>query len=100
MRILVTGAAGFIGAALSLRLLERGDHVIGVDNLNDYYDVALKEARLARLTGHPRFTDLRLDIGGRCAPARGLRHACTRTGGQPRGTGRGTLSSAWQGTMK
>ena len=62
MRVLVTGAAGFIGAALSLRLLDRGDQVIGIDNLNDYYEVALKEARLARLTGHPRFTDVRLDI--------------------------------------
>lgn len=71
MKVLVTGAAGFIGATLSLRLLERGDQVIGVDNLNDYYDVALKEARLARLTGHPQFTDLRLDIedGGRLREA-------------------------------
>ncbi|MCC6716037.1 MAG: NAD-dependent epimerase/dehydratase family protein, partial [Gammaproteobacteria bacterium] len=51
MKILVTGAAGFIGSALSLRLLARGDEVVGVDNLNDYYDVTLKEARLARLTG-------------------------------------------------
>ena len=49
MNILVTGAAGFIGAALSLRLLARGDRVVGLDNLNDYYDVSLKEARLARL---------------------------------------------------
>ncbi len=47
--ILVTGAAGFIGAALSERLLERGDRVIGIDNLNDYYDPALKQARLARI---------------------------------------------------
>ena len=47
--ILVTGAAGFIGAALCERLLQRGDRVIGIDNLNDYYDPALKQARLARI---------------------------------------------------
>ena len=62
MKLLVTGTAGFIGSALALRLLARGDQVIGVDNLNDYYDVSLKEARLARLQGHPAFTDLRLNI--------------------------------------
>lgn len=62
MKVLVTGSAGFIGSALSLRLLERGDTVIGVDNLNDYYDVGLKKARLARTIGHPAFTDLRVDI--------------------------------------
>ena len=62
MKVLITGAAGFIGSALALRLLARGDRVIGVDNLNDYYDVALKEARLARTQGHPEFVDLRLDI--------------------------------------
>lgn len=55
MRVLVTGAAGFIGSTLSLRLLARGDEVFGFDNLNDYYDVSLKEARLARLTPHARF---------------------------------------------
>jgi UDP-glucuronate 4-epimerase len=65
MKILVTGAAGFIGAALSRRLLERGDQVIGVDNLNDYYDVALKQARLARITAEPGYTDVRLDIADR-----------------------------------
>lgn len=63
--ILVTGAAGFIGSALSLRLLERGDTVYGVDNLNDYYSVELKQARLKRCTGHPRFTFHKLDIADR-----------------------------------
>jgi UDP-glucuronate 4-epimerase len=62
MKVLITGAAGFIGSALALRLLARGDRVIGVDNLNDYYEVSLKEARLARTQGHPEFVDLRLDI--------------------------------------
>ena len=62
MKILVTGAAGFIGARLSERLLARGDEVVGLDNLNDYYDVALKEARLARLAGQPGFSFHRQDI--------------------------------------
>ena len=65
MKILVTGTAGFIGSTLAMRLLERGDEVIGVDNLNDYYDVRLKEARLARLTPHANFTDVRLDVADR-----------------------------------
>ena len=69
MKVLVTGSAGFIGSALSLRLLERGDTVIGVDNLNDYYDVALKQARLARTLGHPGYTDLRLDLEDRAGIA-------------------------------
>ena len=55
MRILVTGAAGFIGSTLSERLLARGDEVLGYDNLNDYYDPALKEERLARLSPHAGF---------------------------------------------
>ncbi len=67
MKVLVTGSAGFIGSALSLRLLERGDEVIGIDNLNDYYDVELKKARLARTQQHPRFTDLRMNMEDRAA---------------------------------
>ena len=52
MKVLVTGSAGFIGSALSIRLLDRGDEVVGIDNHNDYYDPALKEARLARHADH------------------------------------------------
>lgn len=63
MRVLVTGAAGFIGFNLSRTLLDRGDEVVGVDNLNDYYDPALKHARLAILQAHPgRFTFEKEDI--------------------------------------
>lgn len=69
MKILVTGAAGFIGSALSLRLLERGDEVIGLDNLNDYYDVNLKRARLERTLQHAAFTDVRADLADRDAVA-------------------------------
>jgi UDP-glucuronate 4-epimerase len=65
MKVLVTGAAGFIGMHVCERLLARGDEVVGVDNLNDYYDVALKEARLARLAPNPRFRFSRLDIADR-----------------------------------
>jgi UDP-glucuronate 4-epimerase len=62
MKILLTGAAGFIGMTTALRLLARGDEVVGVDNLNNYYDVALKERRLKRLTPHPTFRFLKMDI--------------------------------------
>ena len=62
MKILVTGTAGFIGSALSLRLLERGDSVIGIDNHNDYYDPSLKEERLARYKKNPNYTHYRMDI--------------------------------------
>ncbi len=65
MKILVTGAAGFIGHAFAKRLLERGDEVIGLDNLNDYYDVSLKQARLDQLTPHPGFRFVRLDLEDR-----------------------------------
>ena len=65
MKILVTGAAGFIGSALSIRLLDRGDEVIGIDNLNDYYDPKLKEARMARHLDHPNFTHVNIDLEDR-----------------------------------
>jgi UDP-glucuronate 4-epimerase len=64
---LVTGSAGFIGSALTLRLLERGDKVIGIDNHNDYYDPAIKEARLVRHANHPNYTHLRIDLADRQA---------------------------------
>ncbi|UZR30553.1 NAD-dependent epimerase [Methylococcus mesophilus] len=59
MKILVTGTAGFIGSHLAHKLLDRGDEIIGIDNVNDYYDVSLKEARLARLRARPGFTEVR-----------------------------------------
>jgi len=62
MKVLITGAAGFIGSALSIRLLDRGDEVIGIDNHNDYYDPDLKEARLARHEDHSNYTHIRMDI--------------------------------------
>ena len=67
MKVLVTGSAGFIGSALALRLLERGDVVIGIDNHNDYYDPAIKEARLARFDNHPNYTHVRIDLADRQA---------------------------------
>ncbi|MGI8477975.1 MAG: NAD-dependent epimerase [Thermomicrobiales bacterium] len=69
-RILVTGAAGFVGMFVARRLLERGNEVVGVDNLNDYYDPALKDARLAQLTPHAGFRFLRIDIADRAETAR------------------------------
>lgn len=70
MQVLITGAAGFIGSQVAHRLLERGDAVFGIDNLNDYYDVSLKEARMARLKAHPGFAFSRLDIVDRQAMAK------------------------------
>jgi UDP-glucuronate 4-epimerase len=65
MRVIVTGSAGFIGSALVLRLLERGDDVLGIDNLSDYYDVSLKRARLARHLDHARYQHVHADLADR-----------------------------------
>ncbi|MDO4820072.1 MAG: SDR family NAD(P)-dependent oxidoreductase, partial [Prevotella sp.] len=65
MKILVTGAAGFIGMHLSRRLLERGDEVIGLDNLNDYYPIVLKQARLKELEEYKEFRFIKGDIADR-----------------------------------
>ena len=70
MTVLVTGTAGFIGNEIALRLLARGERVIGVDCLTPYYDLALKEARLARLAGNPDFVEARIDLADRAATAR------------------------------
>ena len=67
MKILVTGTAGFIGSALAMRLLDRGDEVIGIDNVNDYYDVTLKEARLERLKFRDNFTEVRASLEDKSA---------------------------------
>ena len=65
MKILLTGAAGFIGMTTCLRLLERGEEVVGLDNLNNYYEVSLKENRLKRLTAHPNFRFVKMDVADR-----------------------------------
>ncbi|NSL53742.1 NAD-dependent epimerase [Uliginosibacterium aquaticum] len=70
MKVLVTGAAGFIGMHTSLELLKRGDEVVGIDNLNDYYDPQLKHGRLAQLTPWPNFRFIKLDIADREALAK------------------------------
>ena len=70
MKLLVTGSAGFIGSALSISLLERGHEVIGIDNHNNYYNPALKEARLARHADHPNYTHIRMNLEDRVAMAK------------------------------
>ena len=62
MKILVTGSAGFIGSALSIELLNRGDIVVSIDNHNDYYDPKLKEARIARHQNHKNYTHTKVDL--------------------------------------
>ena len=73
MRVLITGSAGFIGSALSLRLLERGDEVIGIDCFDPYYDVSLKEARAARMLDQGGYTEVRANIADRDAIAETFR---------------------------
>jgi UDP-glucuronate 4-epimerase len=70
MKVLVTGTAGFIGSYVAERLLARGDEVVGYDNLNDYYDVTLKKARLARFKDHPRYTHVQADLADRASMER------------------------------
>lgn len=65
LKVLITGAAGFIGSALCLKLIERGDILIGIDNHNNYYDPALKESRLARHVNHHNYTHIRMDLTDR-----------------------------------
>jgi UDP-glucuronate 4-epimerase len=65
MKVLITGTAGFIGSALAIKLLERGDEVIGLDNLNDYYDVNLKRARLERVAAHRGYQHAHADLSDR-----------------------------------
>lgn len=65
MTVLLTGVAGFIGSDVALALLQRGERVVGIDNLNDYYDVGLKQARLERLAGWPGFQFRRIDLADR-----------------------------------
>jgi len=62
MKVLITGTAGFIGSAVASHLLDRGDEILGIDNVNDYYDVTLKEARLERLKSKSDFTELRASL--------------------------------------
>ncbi|MBT7443761.1 MAG: NAD-dependent epimerase [Methylococcales bacterium] len=69
MKVLITGSAGFIGSNLAMRLLDRGDEVIGIDNLNGYYDVDLKKARLARTLDHDNYTEENVDLEDRDAIA-------------------------------
>ncbi len=65
MKVLVTGAAGFIGSVTARKLLERGDTVVGLDNFNDYYDVDLKNARAATLDPFDDFSMVRIDLADR-----------------------------------
>jgi UDP-glucuronate 4-epimerase len=72
MAVLVTGAAGFIGMHVAEALLRRGEEVVGLDNLNDYYDVSLKDDRLSLLRNHPGFSFVRADLGEEGALEAGL----------------------------
>lgn len=80
MTVVVTGAAGFIGFHVCRALLERGERVVGIDNVNDYYDVRLKEARLRQITGRPEFSLHRLDVADRLAICDLFEHTANLTG--------------------
>jgi UDP-glucuronate 4-epimerase len=67
MKVLITGTAGFIGSQVAMRLLQRGDEVLGFDNLNEYYDVRLKQARLVRLREYPKYSHIQADLADRAA---------------------------------
>ncbi|WP_313118618.1 NAD-dependent epimerase/dehydratase family protein, partial [Pantoea septica] len=69
MNILVTGAAGFIGFHVTQRLLAAGHQIVGIDNLNDYYDVGLKQSRLDLIAQHPSFRFIKMELADRAAMA-------------------------------
>ena len=92
MKVLVTGSAGFIGSTLAIRLLERGDEVVGVDNVNDYYDPALKEARLERVKAHAGFTEVRGSLEDAELMSRTFAEHAPETRRQPRRPGRGCVT--------
>jgi NAD(P)-dependent dehydrogenase (short-subunit alcohol dehydrogenase family) len=94
VKILVTGAAGFIGSTASLRLLARGDQVVGLDNMNDYYEVSLKESRLARLTSHANFRFVKLDVADRTGMEKLVCRRKVRQGHSPGRAGRRPLLAA------
>ena len=86
MKILVTGVAGFIGMSVAKALLERGDEVVGIDNLNDYYDVQLKHDRLKLIEDYETFTFIEMDISDRDAMKIAVRKAKLPTRFQFSGT--------------
>ena len=91
MKILVTGAAGFIGMHVSKALLERGDEVVGIDNLNDYYEVQLKYDRLKLIDGYDHFTFIKMDMANRESVKALFEEKKLRSCVQFRGSGRSAL---------